>query len=537
MSSKKPSNKHRKIIIISIISSLFLLILITCSLIYIKQATLMAKTNKAKVNLGILSQSLYTYYNTHGSFPDLLTNPGFTDPIPEDPFADGPLKYLNLNDGAYVCIYSVGEDGIDNLAMHDIVEDISIDKNSVDSGLFGNLQIELINDPDNGMPFFIRALQEFEFGSSADFTSIEKAKIVNEFGWTRTINSDKELLEKFNNSVRKGDRITEFDLAHLEDLIAKNKASFDFIRQGARKPYSKVILEDKNIAFWTHIPNFMRYQLLSRLMISEGKMLEFQGDPEGAVGNYLDLIKFAHSAAAYPNLIGKFVDLALEREAYKALQDCLAENKFDSEILAEINAELGAMKSPSIAKTYKSENLAIKNAIKDVRLFSKSFFTRHSSFWKGSWNNLIVLTQRKRIIKNSNEVLAEINKTIGKPYHELKNYNYNGLLDGKDMYNRINTTNVLMTFTSDYCVRAHASASMTIVGLVQLKMEKDKYPDDLSSFPTDPFTDKPFLFIKDTSGFQLYSPGPDLMDGKARTEYDPTNGIISAGDIIFPILH
>ena len=95
---------------------------------------------------------------------------------------------------------------------------------------------------------------------------------------------------------------------------------------------------------------------------------------------------------------------------------------------------------------------------------------------------------------------------------------------------------MLHAFTSDYVARTHATAVRTIIELIRFVKDEDKYPDDLSLFPSDPFTDSPFLFIKDNTGLQFYSPGPDLIDDKAKIEYDPTNGIISRGDVVFPIL-
>lgn len=201
MSSKKSSKKFRKIIIIGIISSLFLLILITCSLIYIKQSSLKAKITKANHNLAALVQSLESYHNTYGSYPESLTSPAFTDPIPDDPFADGPLKYLNLNDGAYVCVYSVGEDGKDNLAMHDIVEKIVIDNRYYNDGFFENLQIHLIDDSDNGPPYFMRALLEAKYDSTTDSITMSKAEVVNELGWQKTLSCDVECEKKMEELV------------------------------------------------------------------------------------------------------------------------------------------------------------------------------------------------------------------------------------------------------------------------------------------------------------------------------------------------
>lgn len=55
------------------------------------------------------------------------------------------------------------------------------------------------------------------------------------------------------------------------------------------------------------------------------------------------------------------------------------------------------------------------------------------------------------------------------------------------------------------------------------------YPQYLSTELHDPFTASEFLW--DASSQQFYSVGPDKTDEGNRLEYDPTNGISSAGDI------
>ena len=53
--------------------------------------------------------------------------------------------------------------------------------------------------------------------------------------------------------------------------------------------------------------------------------------------------------------------------------------------------------------------------------------------------------------------------------------------------------------------------------------------DTLSRFP-DPFTGQPLRVAND----RIWSLGPDGQDQSARVSYDPTNGTVSAGDIVAP---
>ncbi|MBX7245456.1 MAG: hypothetical protein K1X53_08150 [Candidatus Sumerlaeaceae bacterium] len=50
--------------------------------------------------------------------------------------------------------------------------------------------------------------------------------------------------------------------------------------------------------------------------------------------------------------------------------------------------------------------------------------------------------------------------------------------------------------------------------------------------PTDPHTSQPLSFFSANGDFVCYSWGPDETDNRAQLSYDPTNGTLSAGDLI-----
>jgi hypothetical protein len=51
---------------------------------------------------------------------------------------------------------------------------------------------------------------------------------------------------------------------------------------------------------------------------------------------------------------------------------------------------------------------------------------------------------------------------------------------------------------------------------------------DLEASIIDPFTGKPLMKM----GNSFYSLGPDMTDQGGKVVYDPTNGTLSAGDIV-----
>lgn len=53
--------------------------------------------------------------------------------------------------------------------------------------------------------------------------------------------------------------------------------------------------------------------------------------------------------------------------------------------------------------------------------------------------------------------------------------------------------------------------------------------------PLDPFTSAPLKMISTPEKFTAYSVGPDETDDRAQITYDPTNGTLSAGDVILEV--
>lgn len=110
-----------------------------------------------------------------------------------------------------------------------------------------------------------------------------------------------------------------------------------------------------------------------------------------------------------------------------------------------------------------------------------------------------------------------------------------------DRLNRIMAPNFMALDYHHRVLRANSLVIEIGAGIQYFKIKNGHYPDTLDALspgilkeiPKDPFTDKPFIYGITDKGFGLYSPGPDLVDDKAGILYDPTNGTISAGDIVF----
>jgi len=82
------------------------------------------------------------------------------------------------------------------------------------------------------------------------------------------------------------------------------------------------------------------------------------------------------------------------------------------------------------------------------------------------------------------------------------------------------------------------SAAMKLYQLKEGKSPQtlqDLVPTYLPELPVDTFTKNPIILKNDPDkGILIYSYGPDTTDDRGQILYDPTNGTISKGDLVFP---
>ena len=57
-------------------------------------------------------------------------------------------------------------------------------------------------------------------------------------------------------------------------------------------------------------------------------------------------------------------------------------------------------------------------------------------------------------------------------------------------------------------------------------------PTYISELPIDTFTKNPIILKSLGQSFTIYSYGPDTTDDNGQIKYDPTNGIMSRGDLL-----
>ena len=94
--------------------------------------------------------------------------------------------------------------------------------------------------------------------------------------------------------------------------------------------------------------------------------------------------------------------------------------------------------------------------------------------------------------------------------------------------------------TRAHVTEAYWRMTTALAQLMAYRVEKGKFPGSLEeasqiigmSVPVDPFTLQPVRYKSDGKHGVVYSLGPDMTDNQAGVVYDPTNGTVSAGDVV-----
>ncbi len=512
--------------------------------------TIQEEVATVEVDLKILELTLADYFSTNNTFPDRLTSLttpiGFIRTVPVDPFnqnrqpvgkGENPYKYKKQGEGetAELTLYSYGPDKDDDntsvaydprngtKSNGDIVRRPSAPPDELIMGdhwhPYENRQIARASD-DNGIKEFMLAMkhERCDLRNTTDSAAMDAATSVILEGW-------------------------QGDLTNLEALLERNQQAFTLIHEGAKKPFAKEVIIEKELTMGYGIPNFISMQFLTKLMICQGKMFEAEGNPEKAIRNYIDIAKFGQSFGS-SLLIGKILDNMAEWMAYKALQKALLDCQLDSVFIEALIEELQELEqsSPPLAIAFWHRHLVIIHTIEradSVKKYSKTYPKP-----KGVPVFLFSLFLKDKILKmmieNNRKFWTEAIEYSKKPYPEAITFDIRPRIEIMDPFTETDIPQFAMMLTPETIRKTHALGTRIMAALELFKSRNKAYPstiDELGAIldpiPLDPFTEKNFRYEKVGDAYRLYSAGPDMRDDFAALKYDRKKGAQSAGDIIF----
>jgi hypothetical protein len=285
------------------------------------------------------------------------------------------------------------------------------------------------------------------------------------------------------------------------------------------------------------IPNFLKAQIMGKLLAVKGMGLEKQGNRNEAVDTYLLGAQVGCvMAGKNTTLIQQLIAIALEKIAYKPLKQFVLNHPDDVDNLKKIITTLdkAEQKRLPIAEAFLSEKRMLQYMSQNYQQYAKN--TKPS----------VKLRQRDipRIKEESNKLYGYMISLFDLPYPQyMKEYSEPKLmriLQEVHPLLRIAVPNFTEAHIRSLTVATDNRLVRVLAALQLYHNEKNAYPNSLSELaptyiaavPKDYFSDAEFIYGTQGDTFYLHSVGPDIQDNQGQPLYDPTNGTLSQGDII-----
>jgi hypothetical protein len=311
------------------------------------------------------------------------------------------------------------------------------------------------------------------------------------------------------------------------------------------------------------------------MFVYEAKHLEHQGDPEGALRNYLTLIMFARDltrpeASLIDHLLGiGFATRPLKGANSLLRSGTLSRNTVQSTLafLRELDDSWVVMTDglrkelPVQTRLYREAQTDPGSAAKELEaeLKSRQQWLTENPESRRSWPKCDPILEGKftvdGIVADATRIADDLGKLwdfeieyIEKPPWEREPAEYQAaaselrkslhpyVVQGLDPRENFIEADVR------YRVFLGRLRDTELAAAVELyRLDHDAAPRSLDqlvpkyieSIPIDPFTGKPMRYrpLADEGGGAIYSLGPDREDDRMRIEYDATNGTLSSGDV------
>lgn len=519
-----------------------------------------AQSLKARIDadLSQLGSALRNYEARTGEYPDRLSEmAGITweGPLPVDPFSpfEEPYVYEKVGGGGFVLVYSVGPDGEPNQGMRDVTHVVEPEDDNYGNAIAEYVQIDRAQEnPDNRIDLIMRALQQVNRNRESLFSGVGMTAldIIVEEGWDSasldpgSATAARRLKTGGYNPWRPGMPAQAIPAATeipdprpiVRDFMEKSRGAIEMVHEGVAAASTGFVHREGELCAYTPIINFLSAQVLGKLLVGEGKRLEFEGQPAEAADRYLDTIGLGRVMGTGAMLISDLIGIALTNMGTHALQKMLREGVLGEEELAQVLVRLEEeeRRYPHLSESFLVEHEAFRGSIEDMITWPREDFRDLGMGPEGRLMHLYLLLNSERIIENNRMAMTEIAAVIE---GEKEEPTFD--LSSTDYINRIAVPNYLNAGIRESVMVADLRGARIAAALELYRLRNGQYPegldaleDILGELPADPYGEEPFAYEKTEEGYALWSIGPDENDDGAGVVYDPTNGTISAGDVV-----
>lgn len=292
-------------------------------------------------------------------------------------------------------------------------------------------------------------------------------------------------------------------------------------------------------SFVSPLPNYISAQNLTRVMTSRAVELYQNNSAMEGAEMILDTIRFGQDLGNSGPLISGMVGIVIDKIAINNLSAQLGKQKLSQSefhnLLNQIEKLMGS--EIELKKAFIFENLALKNELLKLESEKNDYSELFSALaldnepWLLS-NKLLMKPQIRDAIKKLDQLQPIISEIIN-------TNSYNPELDNEKLekMNDIMKSNYILYYAiQSYKIvferikdnKAYLRGLYIHMALQAYFNINKKYPERLAELspsiikklPTDPFSEKEFLYNLNNNQYSLYSSGKDLKDDRADMKND-----------------
>lgn len=307
------------------------------------------------------------------------------------------------------------------------------------------------------------------------------------------------------------------------------------IRRGNEKAFVRYPATES----WSSpIPDFLKLQMLGRLMIIQALYCEHINRSNDALDWYKQSLVFAQRMCDTNSfIIAKMISTHIEKNALEALQRFLIRQHLNQDVYSTVAGTLTRLRSSDTAYLHalRNENRANYNMLEDMEVGSEEWEKLDAA---DKEKMRFIIANKDRVLKQYKEFNDQLELVFKKDYPEILKTDLEPLMAERPPHCEISPSTLRESYLREGVTYAWWALTTATAQACAYRAQKGSLPQDMAALSEmgmipllDPFSNQRPAYIVSGRTATLYSIGPDLIDGKAKLEYDPTNGLISAGDI------
>lgn len=513
------------------------------------------RVKEQKALLEGVGNAVEAWYTKHRTLPDNLgvlnDETPYLGKVAKDLFSKSqPVAYRLNADKSTAIVYSVGPDGDDDRGAKTVrgrfvfgeIPDGDITKEIALADLkerFGDMSEEAIAQDDPMMA----ALLELKKQDGRDNAFIYYVRASKRMPLPVEQNTSKLIGDVLENGWAES-------AEPLLPLIAAYQPMFDEVRKGAAVDYAHGVGWVQGPA--TPVPNFLAAQMSAKMLCVEGRYFVSQERYKDALDNYMTALTMGRDySATSGTLISGLISVAIESFVLESLHDLIRSGNLEADSLAATLDRLKVIERTfgGSRAGFEGEYHVMRGGLMKMRnnpeLVRQAFGAGgpQSFLERLQWAN--AATQVDRILREHKEFWDGEFAYIDTPYWERDRDAHQREIEEK-MKNyhpmvRIAIPNFLEADVRFIVSKAKLRLTQLATALEIEEKLNGQYPSALSDLapkyfekmPVDPFSGEPFKYARSADGrdYKLYSVGPDKVDGGGDTQYSPSNGTVSGGDL------